>query len=137
MLPSTCPVLIQWKLYTCFILLIYQKNPTEYGNEKLEILFDFYGKPLQDSYEDRTVDSPALINYTQESLVLEYKHYKEYVINRRNDLSAELLAKEKSVKRKLDWVKVDAKKIKISKLLKRSYWGYKINKRNLSPRKNF
>ena len=89
-----------------------KENPAEYGNEKLEILFDFYGKPLQDSYEDRTVASPALINCTQESLALEYKHCKEYVINQRNDLSAELLAKEKSVKRKLGWLKVDATKNK-------------------------
>ena len=89
-----------------------KKNLVEYGNKKLEILFDFYGKPLQDSYEGRTVASPALINCTQESLALEYKHYKEYVINQRNDLSAELLAKEKSVKRKLGWLKVDATKNK-------------------------
>ena len=27
-----------------------KKNLVEYGNKKLEILFDFYGKPLQDSY---------------------------------------------------------------------------------------
>ena len=71
-----------------------KEDHVEYGNEKLEILFNFYGKPLQDSYEGRTVVSPALINCTQESLALEYKHYKEYVISRRNDLSVELLAKE-------------------------------------------
>ena len=34
------------------------------------------------------------------------------MISRRNDLSVELLAKEKSIKRKLDWLKVDATKNK-------------------------
>ena len=114
-----------------------KENLAEYGNEKLEILFDFYGMLQQDSYENHTVVSPTLINCTQESLALENKH-KEYVISQRNDLSVELLAKEKSIKRKLDWLKEMQQKIKrISKLLKRSYWGYKINKRNLSPQKNF
>ena len=76
-----------------------KKNLVEYGNKKLEILFDFYGKPLQDSYEGRTVASPALINCTQEFLALQYKHYKEYAISRKNDLSVELLAKEKCKKK--------------------------------------
>lgn len=39
----------------------------EYCNQKLEILFDFHGKPLQDSYKSCTVVSPALINCTHES----------------------------------------------------------------------
>ena len=73
-----------------------KENTAEYGNKKL--LFDFYGKPLEDSYEGCTVVSPALMNCTQESLSLEYKHYKEYVVSRRNDLSVGLLAKEKSIK---------------------------------------
>ena len=89
-----------------------KENLAEYGNEKLEILFNCYGKPLQDSYEGRNVVSPALINCTRESLALEYKHYKEYVISRRSDLSVQLLVKEKSIKRKLDWLKVDATKNK-------------------------
>ena len=78
---------------------IRKENPAEYGSEKLEILFDFYRKPLQDSYEGRTVASPALINCTQEFLALQYKHYKEYAISRKNDLSVELLAKEKCKKK--------------------------------------
>ena len=116
-----------------------KENLPEHGNEKLEILLDFYGKTLQDSYEGRTGVSLALINCTQESLSLEFKHYKKDVISRRNDLSVESLAKEKSIKRKLDWSKCrcNKKKKRISKLLKRKYWGYKVNKRNLSPRKNF
>ena len=46
--------------------------------------------------------SPVLINCTQESLALEYKDYKKYVINQRNELSVELFAKENSIKRKLN-----------------------------------
>ena len=76
-------------------------------------IFYFYGNPLQDSYKGRTVVSPALIDCTQESLALAYKHCKEYMIIRRNDLSVELLAKE-NINRKLDCLKVDATKIKMN-----------------------
>ena len=88
-----------------------EENLAEYGNQKLDILFYFYGNPLQDSYKGRTVVSPALIDCTQESLALAYKHCKEYVIIRRNDLSVELLAKE-NINRKLDCLRVDATKNK-------------------------
>ena len=89
-----------------------KENLAEYDNKKLEILFDFYVKPPQYSYEGPTVVSPALINCTQESLALEYKHYKECVLSRRNDLTVELLPQEKSIKRKIYWLKVDATKNK-------------------------
>ena len=89
-----------------------KENLPEHGNEKLEILLDFYGKTLQDSYEGHTGVSLVLINCTQESLPLEFKHYKKDVISRRNDLSVESLAKEKSIKRKLDWSKCRCNKKK-------------------------
>ena len=63
-----------------------KENLAEYGNEKLGTLFDFYGKPLHDSFKGLTAVSTALIKCTQKSSVLEYKHCKEYVISRRNDL---------------------------------------------------
>ena len=64
-------------LYMLDPIDIPKENLAEYGNEKLEILFDFYGKSVQDSYNVRTAVSPALINCTQESLAFEYKHFKE------------------------------------------------------------
>ena len=88
-MPSTDPT---ETLYLLNPVDIPKKNLAEYDNEKLEILFDFYGKPLQGSYEDRAVVRQALINCTQESLALEYK---EYVISQRNELSAEFSCKRK------------------------------------------
>jgi len=80
-----------------------QNDPSfiEYGCEPLEVAYNFYGKPADDTYEDRSVHSPPLINCTFDSLKLEYGGYKNYVANRKIALKEEFVKKEASIKARM------------------------------------
>ena len=63
--------------------------------------YEFYGKPAEDTYRDRTVLSQALIKCTIDSLQLEYGDYKNYVANLKSNLKEDLLKQERSFNSRL------------------------------------
>ena len=72
-----------------------------YGENDISIAFDFYGKPAEDDYGGHKSYGPPLLNYTLDSLKLEYGGYKTYVANCKNKVKGELELQLKSLNAKL------------------------------------
>ena len=69
----------------------------EFGKKEIKILQNFYGNTATDTYGERTITSPPLINATIESLYMEYDGYKNYISKRKKDVADNLLEKEKKL----------------------------------------
>ena len=54
-------------------------NCIAYGQDSIDVAFEFYGNSKEDIYEGCTKISPPLLNCAKESLRLEYAGYKIYV----------------------------------------------------------
>ena len=72
-----------------------------FGNQSIDIAFNFYGNPAEDIYQGHRTFSPALLNCTNESLKLEYGGYKNYVNSRKAAVCKDLQANVKSLETRL------------------------------------
>ena len=54
-------------------------NCIAYGQESINVAFEFYGDSKEDIYEGCTKISPTILKCTKESLQLEFAGYKSYV----------------------------------------------------------
>ena len=73
------------------------QNHSQFGVNKLSDLYNFYGNISKDTYQQRTIESQALINCILESLTLEYSGYKNYVDSRKKQITKETEAQLNSV----------------------------------------
>ena len=89
-------------------------NHSQFGINKLSVLYNFYGNISKDTYQQCTIESPALINCTLESLTLEYSGYKNYVDSRKKQITKETEAQLNIANTCLWWAHVDKFKSKKS-----------------------
>ena len=87
-----------------------------YGQDGINLAYDYYGNPKEDSYEGRTIVSAPILNCTKESLQLEYAGYKNYVCTQKKEKAIHFSAVEKSAKSRL--ALAEAKKYKSQKVVK-------------------
>ena len=88
-----------------------------YGVEEVTLLYNFYGKGKEDSFQGRTVQADALYDTQLSYLLLEFSNFESYVCEQKAALSQEYLGKEKSLKSKFDLF--NAQKYKTRKHWKR------------------
>ena len=69
-----------------------------HGNDKIETLFNFYGKTQDDVFDGNRTSSPALLSCTNKSLKLEHGGYKNYVAQLKTDFKQKLVSEEAKIK---------------------------------------
>ena len=89
---------------------------SSYGDEEIIQLFNHYGTSKKDTFQGRTVITNPLLKCPLSVLLVEYKSFKEYVVQQKLALSEEYAAKEKSLKSR--FLLIDAHKYKTRKQLK-------------------
>ena len=91
-------------------------NCIAYGQDSIDVAFEFYGNSKEDIYEGCTKISPPLLNCAKESLRLEYAGYKIYVCTCRLELAYKISGLEKNIKSCL--ALTEANKYKSQKTIK-------------------
>ena len=81
-----------------------------HGNDKIETLFNFYGKTQNDVFEGHRTLSPSLLSCTQKSLKMEYGEYKNYIAQLKIDFKQKLVSEEAKIKTSI--IQTSAKKYK-------------------------
>ena len=76
-------------------------NCIDYGQDSINVAFEFYGNSKEDIYKGRTKISPSLLKCKKESFQLEYAGYKSYVCTRRLVLLHKISGLEKNIKSRL------------------------------------
>ena len=91
-------------------------NCIAYGQDSIDVAFEFYGNSKEDMYEGCTKISPLLLNCAKESFRLEYAGYKIYVCTCRLELAYKISGLEKNIKSCL--ALTEANKYKSQKTIK-------------------
>ena len=96
------------------IPVVTNQNHSQFGVKKLSVLYNFYCNRSKDTYQQCTIESPALINCTLKSLTLEYSGYKNHVDSRKKEITKETEAQLNNANTRLGWAHVDKFKSKKS-----------------------
>ena len=81
-----------------------------HGNNKIETLFNFYGKIQDDVFDGHRTSSPALLLCTQKLLKMEYSGYKNYIAQLKINFKQKLASEEAKIKASI--LQTSAKKYK-------------------------
>ena len=84
-----------------------------YSEHEIKQLYNHYGRRKEDTFQERTVTTDALLDVLIDALLIEYAGFKNYVARQKVALSEEYTDKEKSLKAK--YLIVDSQKNKMRK----------------------
>ena len=84
-----------------------------YGEHEIEELYNHYGTRKEDTFQERTITTEALLDVPIDTLLIEYARFKNYIAQQKVALLEEYTVKEKSLKAK--YLLVDSQKYKTKK----------------------